>query len=675
MDTAGLDRRAKKEVRRAKKLHGGQVPDHVRVAAATAAADRTERKEVRRERRAGAASYFFAPERLARLAPAYGAIGTVATGAIVHAADAPSYSGFVAAGLTGGVVWVSKHRSIDTPSKAIHAATVIGYAGLWSTAIGHGIAWNGAGSAAFLAGGVLLSASWMYKNLWRWQATPPPVEEDAIEAPSWFREAWDQYRPAEAEMENERTIPNGRQAELVVERGKKSVEDIMNAARFIRSTYDPRPTVLEPVTSRRALLTVLEHDVFAEGPCWDGPTLEPATGVNRIGRYADGKTAHGQFFAAKSGATDFFVIGTKGSGKSAFLDKLVCDAHLSPLIVPWISDPQEGQCLPDWIDRIDRYAIGGQDSIEENMKLLRALKRIVFRRSRYFGREIEWVDNKGRERKGGKKYFDPNETNVHGVGIPLLYAFLDEMHVLVKHEVYGAEAVRLLGDISRLDRKVGVGKAYAGHSPSQNEMGGHNAAIIRNLLREGTSVAFRTGEPVAQRMLGLSEDPSKLPARFDDGSKTHGLGLIGGGPDGRHTQFRAEYVEDVYSIAATPATCELDAMSAEAAAMPDDPEIAPKTFVGAGLPSRPSVPVIPTSAEKQTWADKVLPLFADGIERSLGAVVKAFPADVPDRSIRWGLKKLVKDGLLHTDGDKRPYRITDAGRARLEQLRGATAVA
>jgi hypothetical protein len=557
----------------------------------------------------------------------------------------------------------------------VYAATAIAYAGVWASAVGAwGLAWRGPGDAAFAAGAAVLSAPWVYRHLARWHAAPPVVEQEPPTEYSWFRDAWENYRPAEADMENEREIPNGRQAELVVERGKKSVEDILGAARFIRSTYDPKTVVLEPVTSRRALLTVLEHDVFAEGPRWNGATLDPATGIIVIGKYADGKVAHGQFYAAKSGAADFFVIGTKGSGKSAFLDKLVCDAHLSPLIVPWISDPQEGQCLPDWIGRIDRYAIGGQDSIEENMKMLRAMKRIVFRRSRFFGREIEWIDHKGRERKGGKKYFDPTETDIHGERKPLLYAFLDEMHVLVKHEVYGAEAVRLLGDISRLDRKVGVGKAYAGHSPSQNEMGGHNAAIIRNLLREGTAVAFRTGESVAQRMLGLSEDPSKLPARFADGSKTHGLGLIGGGPDGRHTQFRAEYVEDVYAIAAQPAAAQLDAMSAEAAAMPDDPERAPKHFPVPGIP-RPTVSFMPTATEKQTWADRVLPLFADGLEHSQGAIVKAFPPEVSDRSIRWGLNKCVKDGLLATEGDKKPYRITDAGHARLEELRGATAVA
>lgn len=676
-DTATLDRQAKKSLKRAKKMHG-QVPDHVRAAAEQAAAERTEKRELRREKRANAKSYVFDSQRLARLAPAHCVINTLATGGLVHASHSTPWAGAITTTLTtGGIVWLHTRRELDTPTKRIYAGSVVAYAGLWSAAVGAGgLAWKGPGDAAFALGAVLLSAPWVYKHVARWHAAPPVhVETEPVEQYSWFREAWEEYQPADAvTMENEREIPNGRQAELVAPRGTKSVEDIMNAARLIRSTYEPKTIVLEPVTSRRALLTVLEREVFAEGPQWDGPTLNPALGTNRIGKYADGKTAHGQYFAPKSGATDFFVIGTKGSGKSAFLDKLVCDAHLSPLIVPWISDPQEGQCLPDWIDRIDRYAIGGENSIDQNMKLLRAMKRIVFRRSRYFGREIEWVDHKGRERKGGKKYFDPNETDVHGARIPLLYAFLDEMHVLVKDDEYGAEAVRLLGDISRLDRKVGVGKAYAGHSPSQNEMGGHNAAIIRNLLREGTSVAFRTGEAVAQRMLGLSEDPSQLPARFADGSKTHGLGLIGGGPDGRHTQFRAEYVEDVYAVAAMPAAAQLDNMSAEAAAMPDDPERAPKTFIVPGVP-RQAIPVIPTAAEKQTWADRVLPFFADGREYSQGAVVKAFPAEVSDRSIRWGLNKCVKDGLLHTAGAKKPYRITDAGRARLEQLKGATAVA
>jgi hypothetical protein len=670
-----LDRRARKDLRRAKKMHGGQVPDHIREAAEQAAVERAQRKQIRRERRADATSYFFDRERLARLAPTYAITGVLGSSGVVHAAHANPFIGAAITTAAGGTIWVAKHRSVDTPAKRIYATAVIGYAGVWSTAVATGIGWNGAGNAAFLAGAAILSAPWVYKHLWRWQPTPViHVEDEPGETLSWFREAWEQYKPVPAEMENEREIPNGRQAELVVARGKQSVEDILNAARYIRSTYDPRPVVVEPITSRRAILTVLEHDVFEEGPIWTGPTLDPNTGIVVIGKYADGQTAHGQFWAPRSGTSDFFIAGTKGSGKSDFLGKLASELHLSPFAVSWVSDPQEGQCLPDFIETIDRYAIGGQDSIEQNMKLLRALRRVVFRRSRYFGREIEWVDAKGRERKGGKRYFDPTETDVHGLRIPALYAFLDEMHALVKHERYGAEALRLLADIVRLSRKTGVGLAYVTHAPSQNEMGGHNASIIRNLLREGTIIAFRTGEPVAQRMLGLSEDPSKLPERFANGKKTYGLGLVGGGPDGRHSRFRAEWNEDLYAIGSQAPAGRLDAMSAEAADQPDDPELAPKTFVVPGVP-RPAVPMIPTNAEKQTWADRVLPIFADGREYTQGAVVKAFPPEVSDRSIRWGLKKLVNDGLLHTDGDKKPYRITDAGRARLEQLRDTANVA
>ena len=68
-DTDNLDRRARKDLRRARRLHG-QVPDHVRDAAANAAAERRDRKDLRRQRRDDAGSYFFDRDRLARLGPA-----------------------------------------------------------------------------------------------------------------------------------------------------------------------------------------------------------------------------------------------------------------------------------------------------------------------------------------------------------------------------------------------------------------------------------------------------------------------------------------------------------------------------------------------------------------------------------------------------------------------------
>ncbi|MGI5422976.1 hypothetical protein, partial [Actinomadura luteofluorescens] len=501
------------------------------------------KRPVRRTMRAVAA-HASDTSRLARIVPLTAAATTAAVG--TSFAGQPVTAAGVAAAAVGGLA-AFNWRHITSRLAAAYTATAVTYAAAWSAAVAtHGLSWPGAADAAFVAGAAALSAPYAYRRRWRYLPDITAVEPlPELGEVSEIRRIWDLYEPAPAEMTNEREIPNGFQAHLVAERGSKSVEDITGAARLIRSAYDPHTAILEPLGPRTALLTVLERDVLNDGPRWAGPTLDPATGIAVIGRYPDGTPAHGQFWAPRSGATDFFVVGTKGSGKSAFLDKLVCELHLTPLAVAWVSDPQEGQCLPDWIGAVDRYAIGGQDSIDENMRLLRALERIVFRRSRFFGQEIEWVDHKGRERRGGKKYFDPNEADAHGARIPLLYAVLDEMHVLVKHPDHGPEALYRLGNISRLDRKTGVGKAYAGHSPSQNEMGGHDAAIIRNLIKEGTITAFRTGEPLAAHMLGLSEDPSKLPARFSNGSKTHGLGLIGGGPDGRSTQFRAEWVEDV----------------------------------------------------------------------------------------------------------------------------------
>jgi hypothetical protein len=666
-----LDRKARRDLRVAKRMHGNSIPDHVRAAAEAGSDERAERRAERAEKRTAITGYLTESSRLGRIAPASVMVAATVVGDAAHGHPT---AGFTVTALSGGVVWFARRASVDTAGKKLYAAAVIGWTGEWSMEIAsHGLGWHGTGAAAFLAGAAVLAGPWVYSHLWRWTPTPELIDEPPSPH-SWFREAWEQYRPAPADMEDEVEVPNGRQATLVVERGKKSVEDITAVARFIRSTYDPKTTIIEPVGARRARLTVLERDdVLADGPRWVGATLDPATGLFAAGRWPDGQMTHGQLWAPRSGATDLLVIGTKGSGKSEFLNKVACELHLSPFCVAWFSDPQEGQCLPDWIETADRYAIGGDDNIDQNMRMLRALRRITYRRSRHLGREIEWTDAHGHERKGGKRYFNPTEADAHGNRIPLLHALLDEQHALVRHPEHGKEAVAILGDIQRLSRKAGIGVSWAGHSAGLSEMGGHEASIIRSLIKEGMRVAFRTGETVTAYQLGLSEDPSHLPEFFADGSKTHGLGLIGGGPDRRTTQFRAEWVEDVYAIARKPPVGRLDDMSAEAAAMPDDPERAPKHFTVPGFGG--TVPFIPTAADKATWADRVLPVFADGAEHAMGAVIKAFPADVADRSIRWGLKKLVADGYLHTAGDKRPYVITPAGCERLAQLGHAEAVA
>lgn len=624
-----------------------------------------------RERIGTAVSYLPDSNQRARLLPPLAAAATTAEGMALN--GSPWTAAGVAATTAAGMA-VVKCRRITGRAGWAYATTAAGYATAWAAAIAAhgGVSWAGPTDAYLLGGAALLAIPHAYKRRWRYD----PVEDVPVELPRFeevteFQAVWQDYIVdtrsvlADATLSQEWEVPGGWQAEVKVPRGLKATEDVIAAAKIIRSAYDKSPTqvIVEPTVdgrATRALLTVLERDVLSDKRVWTGPTLNPETGLAVIGAFPDGAPTHMQFFAPGSGVVDTFVAGTKGSGKSRFLDKVASEVHLTPLGVLWVSDPQEGQSLSDWIDAADRYAIGGEEiGFGQCMAMLRALRRVVYRRSAFFAREIQWVDQMGRERKGGKTFFEPTPE------IPFLYPLLDEAHLLVQHPEHGKEALHLLGAIAKLSRKTGVGLTYVAHTPSLEEMGGHKAGALRAMLREGNIVAFRTGESVAHHMLGLKSDPSKLPSHFADGRKTHGLALTNG-PDGRDAPFRSELIEDAYGIAQTPAAGKLDAMSAEVADAPDDPARAPKTFAVPGIP-KAAVPMIPTGAEQQSWAERILPVLADGEEHTFKTIWTAFDAGTSDRSIRYGLKTLIKDGLVHTDGDKKPYRITDAGQARLEQ--------
>lgn len=546
------------------------------------------------------------------------------------------------------------------------------YLASWAGLItSRGLSWEGHTDALMLAGAALLSAPWAYAHRWRHEPTEALPEPTVAEEASEFQRIYTDYVAypgsplAATYLTPEWEIPGGLQADIIMPRGRLATEDVHTHAKRIRSAYDGSPTevfIEDPPDGRatRARLTVLTRDVLAQPRIWTGATLNPDTGIAIVGNFPDGAPTHLQFFAPGSGTVDTFVAGTKGSGKSRFLDKLAAEIHCTPLGVLWINDPQEGQSLSDWIDAAGNYAMGGEElGYDACLKQLRALRRIVYRRSAYHAREIEWVDHRGRERKGGKTFFDPSPE------LPFLYDLLDEVHILVKHPDpdIRKEALTLLSDIAKLARKTGVGLGYVVHTASQEEMGGQKAGVLRNMLREGNVVGFRTGGGTDMHMLGLKRDPSKLPAFFADGTKTQGLALIKG-PDARDAPFRAEYVKDAYGIALEPARGRLDDMSLEAAAAPDDAELAPKSIGVQGL--RSVVALVPSKAEKQTWAEQLLPMFADGADHTFGAIFKALPEGTSDRSVRHGLKQLVEDdGYLTTDGPRKPYRITPAGLAEL----------
>lgn len=627
--------------------------------------------ERRRARKAaaGLAGRLADADQRARLTPPALIAGTVASG---HLLDGSPVLAFGAAALTAATIAAARLMRRRTTTSLAYAAITSGYAGSWAAGIAsHGITWDGPADAYMLAGAVILSAPVAWKHRWKYQPAedtitlPEPVDLPKLVEITEFQEIWKTYvdcpdRPGRGmALTPEWEIPGGHQADILVPRGSKSTQDAINLAPLIASAYDKAPTqvIVEATPDRkatRARLTVLDRDVLAAPRVWAGSTLDPATGRCVVGTFPDAALAHWRFWTPGSGASHGLIAGAPGTGKSRFNDKLQAEIHKTPLIVSWILDPQEGQSLPDWEDAVGRFVVGSDGDVDDIMEALRALRRITFRRSAFFSpKNYRWTDDKGRER-GGKKHFDPTPE------MPLLVATLEEAHAVVKNPDHGEEALSILGDIGKLGRKAGVGLILVNQLPSLEELGGSKAQVVRAMLRGGNVVSFRTGESVSQYMLGLASDPSQLPSQFADGSETQGLGLIAG-VDKRDAPFRAEYIHEPFDVACEPAAGRLDAMSLEAAEAHDDPDLAPKSFTVQGFKATP----LPTKAQRQNWADKILPLFADGQPREFGQVWKAFPADTSDRSIRYGLDRLVERGLLHTEGRKKPYVITDEGRAAL----------
>lgn len=613
---------------------------------------------------AGVAGRLAAADQRARLAPPALTAATVVSG---HLLDGSPVLAFGAATLiTAAYAAVRLWRGGSSRLGLAYAASASGFAGTWAAAIAdRGLTWDGPGDAYLLAGAVLLASPNAWRHRWRYQPHTALLDEPVtldVEEVTEFQEIWRDYIDAPGrrghgmKLTPEWEVPGGHQADIVVPRGDKSTQDAINITPLIASAYDKPITqvIVEPPPdgrATRARLTVLERDVLAAPRTWEGPTLDPETGLCVVGNFPDGQLAHWRFWSPGSGAVSGLVAGSTGTGKSRFIDKLQAEIHLSPLMVSWIIDPQEGQSLPDWENAVDRFTVGGDNDLEACIERLRALRRVAFRRSAYFSpQNYRWVDDKGRERRG-KKYFEPTPE------MPMLVATLEEAHVLVKDPQYGEEALSILGDVGKLGRKTGTGIILVNQLPSLDELGGSKAQVVRAMLRGGNVVSFRTGESVSQHMLGLQLDPSQLPKRFADGSETQGLGVISGA-DGRDAPFRSEYLPDPYDIACLPPAGRLDDMSREAEDAPDDPDLAPKTFAVPGFKATP----LPTKKQRQNWADRILPLFTDGKPREFGEVWKQFPDDTSDRSIAWGLKKLVADGLLATEGPKKPYLLTDAGR-------------
>lgn len=380
---------------------------------------------------------------------------------------------------------------------------------------------------------------------WAWRRWGRPVENKAPaltqQMLDWttYAAAADGPYPKSTLVSPIATPKGGWSAEIHMPRGKSFRIQVMDDVLSSIGIDDADLVALEKIAPRKGKITVFTENPLKKGSLFgEQHVLDPETGLAPIGVYYDGDQAHYRFFLPGSGAVHSFITGTSGSGKSRLLDALLGIERRSPLVCSIVIDPQAGLSLPDWPDGVAVFAPGNEFGIVA----LRAVHAIMKERSKRYNR-MKWTDEKGRTRIG-RAFFVPGDPD------PLLSLTLDEAHDLLNDPEYGEEAVKIVGNLAKEARKVGIKFRLANQSPNSSELGGET--LIRDILQGGNNAVLRsgstaTGKRAAGTALG-DIDPGAIPKEFNDGTNTGGLGYLAG-PDNRAAMWRAPYVEDPFGLA------------------------------------------------------------------------------------------------------------------------------
>ncbi len=455
---------------------------------------------------------------------------TLAAAVILRVTPRPVLYAVITAAVAGVLlVWATRHLSRFARRAAELAALVT-------------LAWLPALEAAGFARPVpaLLAVTWApfalaWVRHYAWRPVTPGAQQDKPGARpdevTWERLA--KRRKWSGTLGPREEIPGGRKYPILLDGAETHIGQVIAEPRALAAAWDKPQTeaYAEPHPSgveSRGYLTILRAGTLGGIQEWDGRGFGQ-DGIARVGRFADGASARIRLLVPRDGTRHGLVAGTSGAGKSELLNLLIWLALTSPVpIVPVILDPQNGQSLPQWRDKL-LYAAG----VGECARMLRGLHAGMLDRSARLA-NMTWDDDGHRVR--GMEFYDPWLS-----GLPVVMPIIDEAPMLLSgggNARLAQDMVRIAGDAAKLYRKAGGALWMVGQVPSLSEFGDQ---ALRSMLVGGNVVCLRTGDKVSAGMVGLEADPSALPKYFPDGEATGGLGYVIS-VDNRQAPFRSDMV-------------------------------------------------------------------------------------------------------------------------------------
>jgi hypothetical protein len=572
--------------------------------------------------------------------------GLAALGGILHATPQPALSGVVGA-FAASVLLILFTRHLSAFARR-----------WWDLAAFLTLAWVitlavagfGAPAPALLAlTWVPLAVAWSrhYRIRPERQGQPQaPAEDTTSDQATWARLA--AKRRWSAQLADPQPIPGGIKWQVVTDGVETHIGQVMAEPRAIAAAFgkaqteayvEPHPTGIES----RGIFTRLKSGTLQQLAEWDGRGFGE-NGIARIGRFADSQPVRVRAWVPRDGTRHGLIAGTSGAGKSALLDLLIWLALTSEVpVVPVILDPQNGQSLPQWKDKV-LYAAG----VEECVRMRRGLNAGMMDRSRRLA-AMAWDDDGHRVK--GMPFFDARLS-----GLPVVMAITDEAPLLLSGDgnpKIAAEMVSLSANGGKLGRKAGESEWFVAQVPSLGELGDQ---ALRSMLVGGNVIGLRTGDKVSAGMLGMQADPSALPKYFPDGEPTQGIGYAVT-MDNRQAPMRTDLVPS--RMRHQPVTVPrledefLEAMDLAMGAQ------------GVLLPSLPAFPAsVPSpevpeddGPEGRTCADAVLMVLAEsGRELNRGEIIKWVgdlatgawerPKPFSIRSVGDALRSLTGDGKI-----------------------------